>query len=59
MMVSLAVNADSTVGYMVTHKYVADKQLTYGDAWAWDSTTDTLTRLTSLGDVICVASYGR
>jgi hypothetical protein len=58
-MVSVAVDQASSTGFFVTHKYLADKQMTYGDAWAWDATTDTLTRLTSLGDVICVASYGR
>jgi hypothetical protein len=58
-MVSLALDESSSVGYMVTHKYDPDKNMTYGDAWAWDSTTDAMIRLTSLGDVICVASYGR
>ena len=58
-MVSIAVDQTSNTGFFVTHKYFADKQVTHGDAWAWDATTDTLTRLTSLGDVICVASYGR
>lgn len=59
MLVSLALNETSTVGYLVTHKFVAESQSTFGDAWAWDATTDTMIRLTSLGDVICVASYGR
>lgn len=58
-MKSIAMDEKGETGFFVTHKYVAETQLTIGDAWMWDSNTDTLTRLTSLGDVLCLAGYGR
>ncbi len=58
-MKSIAMDEKNDTGFFVTHKYVAETQITIGDAWMWDSSSDTLTRLTSLGDVLCLAGYGR
>ncbi|MCA8917830.1 MAG: hypothetical protein KDB68_03935 [Planctomycetes bacterium] len=58
-MLSLATDENSQFAYFVTHKYVQETGLTLGDLWGWDSETDTLSRLTSLNDLVAVASYGR
>lgn len=55
---SVALNKEGTIAYLVFH-VTNDKGVTFGDLWQWDSTTDTLTRLTSLGDVLGVANIGR
>lgn len=55
---SVALNKEGTVAYLVFH-FTDEKGVTYGDLWQWDSTTDTLSRLTNLGDVLGVANIGR
>jgi hypothetical protein len=55
---SIALNKEGTIAYLVFH-VTNDKGVTYGDLWQWDSTTDTLSRLTNLGDVVGVANIGR
>lgn len=55
---SIAVNKEGTVAYLVFH-FTDEKGVTWGDLWQWDSVTDTLTRLTHLGDVLNVANIGR
>lgn len=55
---SIALNKEGTIAYLVFH-FTNEKGVTYGDLWQWDSTTDTLSRLTNLGDVLNVASIGR
>lgn len=58
-MVSLATDKRANQAFFVTHFYDPDRNLTIGDAWHWDSSTDTLKRLTGFGDVIAVGGYGR
>ncbi|MBK8207502.1 MAG: PD40 domain-containing protein [Planctomycetes bacterium] len=54
---SMALDAKAYVAYCVMYR--PDGNVTYGELWAWDSRTDSMERLTSLGDVVAVGSYGR
>ncbi len=54
---SMALDAQAYVAYCVIFRL--DGNVTHGELWAWDSRTDTMQRLTSLGDVVAVGSYGR
>ena len=55
---SIALNKEGTIAYLVYH-VTNEKGVIFGDLWQWDSTTDTLSRLTNLGDVVGVANIGR
>ncbi|MBX3461024.1 MAG: PD40 domain-containing protein [Planctomycetes bacterium] len=55
--VSMALDQQANVGYLVIHR--PDGNLVYGEIWAWDSRTDAMERITTMGDVICVGGYGR
>lgn len=54
---SMALDKGANVGYLVMHR--PDGNLIYGELWQWDSRTDAMERVTTMGDVICVGGYGR
>jgi hypothetical protein len=58
-MVSLCVDKDANLATFVTLQTLPGKIATPGNLWQWDAAANSLVRLTSLNDVIAVASYGR
>ncbi|MCA8917096.1 MAG: PD40 domain-containing protein [Planctomycetes bacterium] len=57
--VSLCVDKDANLATFVTLQAIPGKAVVLGNLWQWDATRNSLVRMTSLNDVVAVASYGR
>ncbi|MBZ0137688.1 MAG: hypothetical protein K8I27_15085 [Planctomycetes bacterium] len=55
----LSLTTDGENGFFVTHQTLIERNANLGDLWMWEPESDTLTRMTSLHDLVGVASYGR
>ncbi|MCB9893501.1 MAG: PD40 domain-containing protein [Planctomycetes bacterium] len=58
-MVSVCVDKSASIASFVTLQTVPGKSIVLGNLWQWNALTNSLVRLTSLNDVVAVASYGR